>query len=153
MTEEIERAKKDAQQKLVRFAAGILRCVAGSPYEVYDVRHRLADFIDAQKALHALRGDQLTPNEEREALELAKIDRDLAKDFESLLFDAGTYLIMQGALRLAAIRYWAKSRILVGDTRESSLRKGSRCEEGLRPDKRPDDVALRFIVRATPAER
>lgn len=101
MSDEIKQAKENAQRRFSLFAADMLRTIAGRQHAVYGLRHRLANFIDAQKTLNDLRGSELTPDEEREALELPPLDR-ASIDPRGIMFETGTWMILQGALRLAA---------------------------------------------------
>ena len=129
VTNEFARAKENAQRALRRLAATMLRTVSGSAYAVYDLRRRLAAYIDAQKTLDALRGDELTPDEEREALELPKIDPDVVTDRDSRMFLVGSALIVQGALRLAAYEILGERPHFGGKHSEELIKQGIKFRE------------------------
>jgi len=122
-------AKEDAQRKLARYAAGILRTIAGSTYDVYSLRHSLADFLDAQKLLLSSRGSELTTKEEREALKLPRLDADLLSDRRRLIFETGNRLIVEGHCAWLRIRYSACALTLAEGTRNNSSSKASNFEK------------------------
>jgi hypothetical protein len=129
MADEFAWAKEDAQRALKRLGATMLRTISGSTYAVYDLRQRLAAYIDAQNTMNALRGDDLTPGEEREALELPKIDPDVVTDFEARMFLVGSHLIMQGALRLAAHEILGERPHFGGKHSEEVIKEGIKFRE------------------------
>jgi hypothetical protein len=102
---EVIRAKAQAQHALSRLAATMLRTIAGSESESYDLTQRIGDYMEAQTELHAISGDWLTIQEERDALGLPTAEYPLGcSDFQKRewLRNQGMKRIIQGALRLAA---------------------------------------------------
>ena len=135
-------AKEDAQRKLARYAAGILRTISGSTYDVYSLRHSLADFLDAQKLLLSSRGSELTTKEEREALDLPRLDPDLSSDRPRLMFETGNRLIVEGALRLAAHQILGQCPHFGGKYSQQLIEKGIEFRKG-RPDSPQEDSSSR----------
>ena len=68
------RLKAQAKRALSRLAATMLRTIAGSETEVYDLARRIGDYIEVQGRLNEVSGSWLTIEEEREALSLPKAE-------------------------------------------------------------------------------
>lgn len=102
---EIRSAKEAARQSFSRFAAALLRTMAGSDSEALNLVRYLSQFIESQRKLDAITGTGLTIAELEEAIQLPHADMDdLSDDWgeRRWMRARGYELIVQGALRLAA---------------------------------------------------
>jgi hypothetical protein len=127
-------AKQEAQNALSRFAASLLRTMAGSDSEAAYLIRRLAEFIDALKELNALSGRGLTTQELESALHLPDAGLDgSASDYSYRLWlrEHGMEVIVQGALRLAAHKVLGERPHFGGKYSEEVIRRGIKLLEEL----------------------
>lgn len=137
--------KEEAQRALSRFAAALLRTMAGSDSEASYLIHHLAHFIDAQKELNALSGQWLTTAELEEALRLPRtyLDSSPSEDWSHRLWlrTHGMEKIVQGALRLAAHKILGERPHFGGKYSEDVIEEGIKTLEELkRPQPEPQPL-------------
>lgn len=138
---EAARQKAQAKRALSRLAACILRTIAGSETEAYDLARRLGDYIEAQQKLNEISGHWLTIDEEREVLRLPRAEFPLTSSEyreRQWLHERGMERIVQGALRLAAHQLLGEEPHFGGKYSERLIEEGiASIERALKPPEPP----------------
>jgi hypothetical protein len=133
---QIRWAKEEAQRALSRFAAALLRTMAGSETEAHHLIEHFLQFIDAQNKFGAVSGRLLTTAELEEALHLPRAELDLSSsdDWAERLWirERGFETIVEGALRLAAHKVLRERPHFGGKYSERAIERGIELLEELK---------------------
>lgn len=120
------RAKQQVMRHLADLAAAILRTIAGSG-SAAPIMPNVLRLIEAQKKLATLSGSLLAPDDEKQALNLTKVERrPNASDAQYREFEyaAGIETIVIGALRLAAHKVLKEREHFGGKYSTRAIEKG-----------------------------
>jgi hypothetical protein len=120
-------AREAALNAFCRFAAAILRTMAGSESESIYLFRRLVEFVDAHKEFHAITGQWLTGVDLRQALRLPEAELKSSMEdwaYREWIRERAMETIVQGSLRLAAHRLLGERPHFGGKNSERLIKEG-----------------------------
>jgi hypothetical protein len=128
-------AKERVQNAFARFAAALLRTMAGSDSEAIYLFRRLSDFVQEHRDFNAISGQWLTGYDLKEALRLPEADLDSSAEdwaYRRWTREHGLDVIVQGALRLAAHKVLGERPHFGGKHSEDVIKQGIEILEELK---------------------